>query len=159
MKNQSVIMFVLLLVISIPILLQARNSYKIFESYSNYTLEEASGALNPQMNGLVQDIYPPIDKNQLSNNTSSKMWWHYPTFTLGSYDQITNNIRYSNNPDLGGCMPGSMCGAFYHEKYTGSNYVKPLPPLNPLCNGPRVNYYRTEPNLLPFRSNMANILY
>ena len=56
----------------------------------------------------------------MSNLTSADMWWHYPTFKLGSYDQITNNIRYPNNPDVGRCTPASVCGALYHEKKTGS---------------------------------------
>jgi hypothetical protein len=86
------------------------------------------------------------------------MWWHYPTFTVGSYDQITNNIRYSNNPDLGSCMPGSMCGALYHDNQLKSNYVSQLPQVNPNC-GTRVGYYSTNMNLLPYRTDMQNILY
>jgi hypothetical protein len=107
---------------------------------------------------LVQDFYPPIGKNQLSNNTSNDIWWHYPIFTLGSYKQITNNIRYSNNPDEGTCMPASMCGALYHEKQAASNYVKPLPPVDP-ASGTRVGYFSTDDNLLYFRTNAQNILY
>jgi hypothetical protein len=89
------------------------------------------------------------------------MWWHYPTFSLGSYKQITNNIRYPNNPDIGRCTPGSMCGALYHEKYLGSNYVTPLPPVNSM-SGTRVGYFTTDEQLidsLPFRTDMQNILY
>jgi hypothetical protein len=51
-----------------------------------------------------------------------------------------------------------MCGALYNEKFIKSNYVEPLPPLNPDC-GTRVGYFDTDVNLLPYRTNMQNILY
>jgi hypothetical protein len=109
----------------------------------------------------VQDTYPPIGGNQISNDTANDIWWHYPTFKLGSYAQITNNIRYPDNPDEGTCMPASMCGALYHEKKLGSNYVYPLSPLNPNM-GTRVGYFDTNSQLidsLPYRTDMQNILY
>jgi hypothetical protein len=55
-------------------------------------------------------------------------------------------------------MPDSMCGALYHERQLKSNYIKPLPPLNPNC-GTRVGYFDTYINLLPFRTDTQNILY
>ena len=48
---------------------------------------------------LVSDTYPAIDKNGISNNSANDIWWHYPIFKVGSYNQITNNIKYPNNPD------------------------------------------------------------
>jgi hypothetical protein len=110
---------------------------------------------------LVQDTYPLIGKNQISNDTSNDMWWHYPTFKLGSYDQITNNIRYPNNPDIGRCTPASVCGALYHEKKLGDNYIKPLPPVS-ADYGTRVGYFTTNEQIttsLPYRTDMQNILY
>jgi len=116
------------------------------------------GFPNAQTEVLVQDTYPPIGKNQISNETAADMWWHYPTFKVGSYDQITNNIRYPNNPDIGRCTPASVCGALYHEKKTGSNYIEQLPPVNP-TSGTRIGYFTTDDNLLPFRTDTPNILY
>ena len=148
----------MLIILAIILPLFLRN----VEGFSNYKLDQAMGNVpDSQIQVLVQDTYPPIGKNQLSNETSSDMWWHYPTFTLGSYKQITNNIRYPNNPDIGRCMPGSMCGALYHEKFLASNYVTPLPPVNPEC-GTRVGYFTTDEQLvdsLPYRTDMQNILY
>jgi hypothetical protein len=136
--------------------------FKNYEGFSNYKLDQAMGNVpDSQIQVLVQDTYPPIGKNQISNETSSDMWWHYPTFTLGSYKQITNNIRYPNNPDVGRCTPGSMCGALYHEKFLKSNYITPLPPVNPEC-GTRIGYFTTDEQLidsLPYRTDMQNILY
>jgi hypothetical protein len=55
-------------------------------------------------------------------------------------------------------MPASMCGALYKEKQLKSNYIKPLPPIDPNC-GTRVGYFTTDVNLLPFRTDTPNILY
>lgn len=158
--NQIIFLFLLItLAIGLPLILNFSN---IIEGYSNYSLDQAIGNVpDAQTQVLVQDTYPPIGKNQISDETSNDMWWHYPIFAVGSYKQITNNIRYPNNPDIGRCTPASMCGALYHEKYLGSNYVKPLPPVDPNC-GTRVGYFTTDDQLidsLPFRTEMQNILY
>ena len=158
--NQNLFLLIILVVsLSIPILLNIRNPLELLEGYSNYTVEGAQGNFpDSQTKVLVQDTYPPIGKNQISNDSASDIWRKYPIFELGSYDQITNNIQYPSNPDEGTCMPASMCGALYHDKNIGSNYVKPLPPLNPEC-GNRVGYFETDINLLPFRTDTTNILY
>lgn len=129
------------------------------EGYSNYNLGSASGEYPlSESSVLLEGSYPRIKRNELSNDTSSKVWWHYPTFKVGSYDQITNNIRYSNNPDIARCMPMGFCGALYKESQQKSNYSKVLPPVNALA-GVRVNYYTTPFNLLDFKSGNENILY
>ena len=152
--NQVVfLVLILIIAIALPFF------FKYGEAFSNYNLDGAMGEIpESESNILLQDFYPPIGRNTISNNSAANTWWHYPTFKLGSYDQITNNIKYSNNPDLGSCMPDSMCGALYDKNQLKSNYVYPLPPVNPEC-GTRVGYFDTWINLLPFRTNMANILY
>ena len=158
--NQTVFLFlILVLAVGFPLFFKISESFKKREGYSNYTLDRATGNFPAaQTEVLVQDTYPPIGKNQISNNTSNDIWWHYPIFELGSYKQITNNIRYPNNPDEGTCEPASMCGALYHEKKIKSNYIEPLPPLNPTC-GTRVGYFDTNVNLLPYRTDVPNVLY
>jgi len=155
--NQVIfLVLIIVLAIGLPLFFKLNNS---IEGYNNYSLAGAMGNFpDAQTKVLVQDTYPPIGKNQISNDTSSDIWWHYPTFEVGSYDQITNNIRYPNNPDVGTCTPASMCGALYHEKKTGSNYIEQLPPVNP-DSGTRIGYFTTDENLLPFRTNTTNILY
>ena len=155
--NQTVFLFlILVLAIGLPLFLKLNNS---IEGYSNYSLAGAMGNFpNAQTEVLVQDTYPPIGKNEISNDTASDIWWHYPTFKVGSYDQITNNIRYPDNPDVGTCTPASMCGALYHDKKIGSNYIEQLPPVKP-DTGTRIGYFTTDENLLPFRTDLPNILY
>ena len=156
------IVFLLLLIIlalGLPLIFNLSN---MIEGYSNYSLDQATGMFpDAQTKVLVQDTYPLIGKNQISNDTSNDIWWHYPTFKLGSYDRITNNIRYPNNPDIGRCTPASVCGALYHEKKLGDNYIKPLPPVSTDC-GTRVGYFTTNEQVitsLPYRTDMQNILY
>ena len=149
---------ILILVIILAIFYYVNND-SLNEGYSNYKLAGARGEYPlAQTTVLAQDFYPPIGKNQISDNTAEDIWWHYPVFEVGSYDQITNNIRYPNNPDEGTCMPASMCGALYHKNQLKSNYVEQLPPVNP-NTGTRVGYFTTDENLLPFRTDVPNILY
>ena len=160
MKYPIFLILILILAIGLPYFLKTSNSLQMIENFSNYTLNNAMGKVpDSQTEVLVQDTYPAIGKNKLSNNGANDIWFHYPVFEVGSYDQITNNIRYPDNPDEGTCMPASMCGALYKEKHIGNNYVEPLPPLNPNCPGTRVGYFDTGVNLLPFRNDMSNILY
>jgi len=159
MSQLILLIVILILALGLPLL----NFKRLFngrkDGFSNYNLEGAMGNVpSAETDVLLQDFYPPIGKNALSEKSEDTKWWHYPIFKLGSYAQITNNIKYPNNPDLGTCMPDSMCGALYHEKQLKSNYAKILPPLNPEC-GTRVGYFDTSINLLPFRTNTRNILY
>lgn len=158
--HKSLFLFlILVLSIALPLLYKRVSSLRRSEGYSNYTLAGAMGDVpGAQTRVLVQDTYPAIGKNQLSNDTSNDIWMDYPVFQVGSYDQETNNIRYPKNPDVGRCMPASMCGALYHDDKPRSNIVTPLPPLNP-DNGTRVGYFDTQVNMMPFRTDMQNILY
>ena len=159
--NENVFLFlILVLSIGLPLFFKINESLKnMKDGFTNYTLDGAMGDFPSAVTDvLVQDTYPITGRNGISNNGASDIWWHYPVFELGSYKQITNNIRYPHNPDEGTCMPASMCGALYRDKKLGSNIVTPLPPVNPMC-GTRVGYFSTNKNLLPFKSNFQNILY
>ena len=90
---------------------------------------------------LLNGSFPLTGNKEITKNMYSDIWWNYPVFKLGSYAQITNNIRYPDNPDDGKCTPASMCDALYKNIKNKSNYVKELPPLNPNCNGVRIGYF------------------
>jgi hypothetical protein len=173
MKYTLFLFSILLIAIILPyFLLSKQNQVVPFsEGFEGYTLEEIQSNFNAPSNNLLPDInseqgndillqgdYPRTNRNGISNNGADKIWWHYPIFKVGSYAQITNNIRYPNNPDEGTCMPASMCGALYKDKKHKTNTVKPLPPLNPDC-GTRIGYFNSDVNLLPFRTDVPNILY
>jgi hypothetical protein len=135
------------------------------ESFSSYNINSNPGLgsdMGPYPSSLtnyyLQDSYPLRTPPGLSNNSASDMWWHYPTFKEGSYKQITNNLKYFKNPDIGRCTAPDMCGTIYRNKKNKSNYIKSLPPINPSC-GTRVGYFTTGINLLPYRTNIPNVLY
>lgn len=158
MNHLLFLFLILVLALGLPLFFKMAESLKNMEGYSNYALDGAMGDYPAAQMKVLVDTYPAIGKNQLSNNSASDIWRDYPIFELGSYEQTTNNIRYPDNPDEGTCMPASMCGALYYNKKLKSNIVEPLPPLNPEC-GTRIGYFDTNENLLPFRTDMQNILY
>jgi len=92
------------------------------------------------------DSYPSTGRSTVNENTHSDIWWYYPIFKVGSYAQITNNLKNRRNPDDGECRTADFCGALYKDKTIESNIVHPLPPV-PVEPGTRVNYYRTPDNL------------
>ncbi len=154
MIKYSIVAFLLFFLISVLIL---KGSVEV-EGFQSDVL--ATNHKFPQeVDGvLLKGDYPLTGRNVVSNNSASTIWWHYPIFKVGSYAQITNNLKYPNNPDDGQCMPAEFCGSLYRESPgMPSNYVEPLGPV-PDCPGARVYYYTTQPNLLPFK-NPGNILY
>jgi hypothetical protein len=76
--NQIAFLFlILILAIGLPLFFKIYESFKKREGYSNYTLAGADGNYPAaQTQVLVQDTYPAIGKNQISNNNSSDIWWH-----------------------------------------------------------------------------------
>jgi len=134
-----------------------------FGNYGNFQIQNILGSSYPSsiVNLLVSDTYPEKKNNIISNNNSSDIWTDYPIYTLGSYAQITNNIRYPDKPDDGKCTPASMCNTLYDNKNIGNNNIEILPPVintNPSQNT-RIGYFTTNQNLLSFTTNLQNILY
>jgi hypothetical protein len=165
MAKYIFLIIIIILALGLPLFYNMFNSIKMIENYTNYdtTVTRGLGGYEgnypfSESDVLLEDTYPLTGRKGISNNGASNIWWHYPIFELGSYDQITNNIKYPNNPDEGTCMPASICGSLYKEKQLKTNYITPLPPINPTC-GTRVGYFNTDINLLPFRTDVPNILY
>jgi hypothetical protein len=109
---------------------------------------------------VILNDYPQIGKNVTSNENYSDIWSNYPIFSLGSFKQITNNLRFHRNPDNGQCIRADFCGAMYKDnKHTKTNVVLPLPPAQE-GTGARVGYFRSDPNELYFSiPTNENILY
>jgi hypothetical protein len=160
MKDYLFLILILVLALAPPIFFKITESLKNNkDGFANYTLGVATGDYPvSQTNVLVQDTYPITGNKGVSDETAQKMWWRYPIFEVGSYKQMTNNIRYPNNPDDARCTPADVCYALYKDKDLGSNIVTPLPPVDP-NSGTRVGYFATDENLMPFRTDVPNILY
>lgn len=108
---------------------------------------------------VILNDYPQIGKNETSNNNYSDIWTEYPVLPLASFEQITNNLRYHENPDEGTCVRADFCGALYNNKRVPTNVVNPLPQADEGA-GARVGYFRSEPNELFFSiPTNENILY
>ena len=158
MKDYVFLILILLLAVAPPLFSKV-NEFIKSNVNEGFTLGGTDG-LYPcsQTNVLVQDTYPITGVNSVSDESGSKMWWRYPIFEVGSFKQMTNNIRYPNNPDDARCTAADFCYALYKDKYMGSNVVRPLPPVDP-NSGTRIGYFTTDENLLPFRTDVPNILY
>ncbi len=145
MKRDYVLSILFLSIILICVSYYNQISNKMQEGYSNYNLEGAIGKIpEVETNVLVQDTYPITGINGISDNSASDIWKWDPVFQLGSYKQITNNIRYPYRPSNGSCTPASMCGALYKENkdFIGKNYVYPEPPVSDY--GTRVGYFSSS---------------
>ncbi len=146
--------YIFLLVVMVILLILAPIIKPRLESFS---LNNAG--IYPQANDvpILVDEYPYTGSKTVSNKEASEIWTNYPQFQLGSYEQITNNFKFLDNPDNGTCSRAEFCGALYENKSYGSNIIEPLPPV---CSGPgaRVGYFRSNKDLLPF-NNKDNILY
>ena len=150
------IIIILLVILIISVLF----AFSKKEGFSGLYDLSMAGSYPKMVDEAILDDYPKIGKNQTSKDDYSEIWWHFPIFSVGSYEQITNNLRYRYNPDNGTCVRADFCGAVYHDKKnTKTNIVKPLPPAEE-GPGARVGYYRSEPNELYFSiPTNENILY
>ena len=76
------ILFLLLLTILALGLPFIFNFKSIYENFSNYSLDQATGKFpDAQTRVLVQDTYPPIGKNELSNKDAYSIFTQYPVFS------------------------------------------------------------------------------
>jgi len=126
--------------------------YKSNLAYSDFAMD-ANGnyTSTPSVQGdyLLDGYYPKSKTYGVRDINSSDVWWHYPQFQVGSYEQETNNIRYSINPDLGGCMPVEVCNTMYDNKpNTPSNIIKQLPPVCKISKTTSRNGYFVTPGNL-----------
>jgi hypothetical protein len=158
MKSYTLIILLgivfILLIFSPSLGLSIENFENLFQNKSL-----GSGGKYPQSEYevLVQDSYPITHKYGVTDNTASKVWQLYPIFEVGSYAQMTNNIRYPKSVDTGNCMPVEFCGTLYEKEEENTNIVNPLPPVPIQQEGARVNYYYTPVNMLPYTSDMASV--
>lgn len=81
----------------------------------------------------------PVKKNPgATDREYSNIWTEYPTGKVGSYAQVTNNVKYWKNPNNGSCIRADMCNGIYADKTLD---VPAPPPMLAFGEGIRVNYY------------------
>lgn len=106
---------------------------------------------------LLKGVVPLTNATVISNNNADFVGLHNAPTELSSFAQITNNVRYNNNPDNGSCTPAQFCGSFYKDYQNKVNTAVPLSPV-PYGSGARVNFFRNKNNLLQFNYK-ENVLY
>lgn len=165
MRNKVIGSIVILLVILILGLFLApfikRQVNEGFTPVNNFKSNDLKtpGDFPVSVDQAILNDFPLIGKNDVSHDSASEIWWKYPVFGVGSYKQMTNNLRYFKNPDIGICTRPEFCGALYHDIKNKSNVINPLPEAEE-GSGARVGYYRTEPNKLFWSiPTNENILY
>jgi hypothetical protein len=145
MEYNSIILLSIILIITLSSSLLFKVNFE--EGYSNYNLANPGEFPSSEEKPLLTE-YPFTGNKDVSRNTEEDIWWYYPVFEVGSYTQITNNLKYRRNPDDGECSRAEFCGTLYHDKKNKTNISKPLPPAPPVDNeNVRVGYYTTNHNL------------
>jgi hypothetical protein len=128
------------------------------EGFKSYDLT-TPGTYPVSVDKPILNSFPLTGNKGVSNKNYQDIWRDYPEFSKSSFEQITNNLRYVDNPDEGTCIRADMCNALYKNRKHKSNKVCPLPPAEQGA-GARVGYYRSDPNLLFFSiPTNENILY
>ena len=154
----NIIFLLLIIIIGLAVAIYLGPFIPAIEGFYSY-MSPVSNNFPQALDKPILNDYPLINKNELSNDGCAQLWWRHPIFSLPSFKQQTNNIRYRYNPDDGSCTPADFCGTLYHDKKVKSNLVYPLPPAQE-GPGARVGYFRTEPNELYFSiPTNENILY
>jgi hypothetical protein len=152
------IVYIVLLVAIIAYLVKYFLNVSSRDGYSNYDLANPGVFPKSVDVPILTGDYQYTGNKYVSNDSYPRIWWHYPIFREGSYEQITNNLRYWKNPDEGTCVRAEFCGALYKDQKNKSNIVLPLPEVK-TGPGPRVGYYRTDVNVFPHTTNNFPGLY
>jgi len=153
MNSYILLISFILFALATPILLRG---YFSREGFGNSILASMSAYPEALTEGGILNDYPHTGRKGVSNVTSQDVWWRYPIFDVGSYDQITNNLRFVDSPDDGRCTRVEFCETLYSDKQVKSNVVYPLPPV-PNEPGKRIGYYNSPINLMTFENNDTNL--
>ena len=157
-KSSLFLLFILVVGLYLAPMQEMLEGFKGNKRYKSDVLS-VPGEFPRSVDKPILDDYPLIGGNQVSTKNASDIWQDYPVFGVGSFDQITNNIRYNRNPDDGKCSRAEFCGALYRDAKHETNEIVALPAAEE-GSGARVGYYRSEPNTLFFSiPTNENILY
>jgi hypothetical protein len=97
---------------------------------------------------LLKDMYP-ISTHSVSNQQYSNKWNVYPVFSIPSFNQMTNNLRYFSNPSITRESPEDFLDTYYGSKTAISNIVS-YGEVKPIVthNEPRVGYWNSIVDVL-----------
>jgi hypothetical protein len=139
MKGKLFLIIIVIASLAIPFVTNVMEPFSLGSMFPKNILREETY----ESDILIQDTFPLTGNANVSDKQSADVWWKYPIFKVGSYAQVTNNIKYPKNPDIGRCTRIEMCDALYENRANKSNVVVPLPPVEPSMN-PRVGYFNSS---------------
>ena len=116
------------------------------EGYENlFTLTPGDAECD---NYLLKGLFP-ISNNPVSRQQYSRDWDLYPVFSIPSFNQMTNNLRYYNNSSIAHETPEDFLDTFYGSKSAKSNIVS-YGHITPIVtqHEPRVGYWNTNVDVL-----------
>jgi hypothetical protein len=163
MKWQPLLFLFLVMLVALLVGNIAGPSFlRLEEPFVNRDLLAAPGAYPfSEDNGLLVDSdYQETGAQHTGNKGAADMWWQQPVFGVGSYQQITNNIRYPRATDEGRCTPAEFCDVLYRDREPKkTNVVSVLPPVGECSDSDRNGYFHTATHPLKTFTNTGNIMY
>jgi len=142
LNKHMLITFILFAVL----LYMANESDILAEGYENlFTLTPDNAEGN---NYLLKGQFP-ISKNPVSTKKYSQEWKLYPVFSIPSFKQMTNNLRYFTNPSIAHESPEDFLDTFYGNKTAKSNIIS-YGDVKPIVtyHEPRVGYWNTNVDVM-----------
>jgi hypothetical protein len=137
--NKRILITLILVAILVYI---ANNPHNLSEGYENlFTLTPG----NVEGDNYLLKGQFPISDNPVSTKRYSQEWKSYPVFSIPTFNQMTNNLRYFTNPSISHESPEDFLDTFYGNKSAKSNIVR-YGDVNPIVtyNQPRVGYWNTK---------------
>ena len=125
-KSSIFLLFILIIGLYLAPMQEMLEGFKGNKRYKSDVLS-VPGDFPRSVDKPILEDYPLIGGNQVSTKNTSDIWQDYPVFGVGSFDQITNNIRYNRNPDDGKCSRAEFCGALYRDAKHKTNEIVALP--------------------------------
>ena len=122
------------------------NIYNLSEGYDNlFTLTPGDVE---EGDYLLKGMFP-ISDNTVSNQNYSNERNLYPVFSIPSFNQMTNNLRYFTNPSIARETPEDFLDTYYGSKTAKSNIVS-YGEVKPIVtyNEPRVGYWNSIVDVL-----------
>jgi hypothetical protein len=153
----------LLVILSLGLALAPFLRLYVSEGYENKTAVPLLPGTYPlTVDKPILDSFPLTGKTNVLENKDFA-YTNYPIFQVGSYAQITNNMKVTKNPDNGTCTPAMFCNLLYKDADITKEHETNVETVGKNAEdgpGARVNYYRSTPNQLFYSiPTSENILY
>jgi hypothetical protein len=119
------------------------------ENFYNYSSNQIGSLIHSNGNDLLlKNEFPTIKNPKISNKNYDDFWWRYPELKFSNYEQLTNNIKYVNNPDQATAIPAEFNFLFYKNIHNKSNKICVPSPVKTKKGQVRIGYFNTDVDIL-----------